>query len=42
MPSAKKCIELTEKRVDANDANAIFQLGSMYLDGNEEFNRKKM
>ena len=32
---------MLERRVDSNDANAIYQLGAMHLVGDEELNIKK-
>jgi tetratricopeptide (TPR) repeat protein len=34
--STKECIAMMEKRVDANDAEAILQLGKIYLNGDED------
>jgi tetratricopeptide (TPR) repeat protein len=40
-PSAKEHIKMLEKRVDANDANAIYQLGNKYFEGDEVCGIKK-
>jgi hypothetical protein len=41
LPSAKECTAMLEKRVDANDAEAICELGHLYLDGVEPRSIKK-
>jgi TPR repeat protein len=40
-PSAKECIEMMQKRVDSNDADAINQLGQLYSYGDECYSIKK-
>jgi hypothetical protein len=39
--SPKECIEMIEKRVDANDAGAIYQLATLYLHGDGDLSIKK-
>jgi hypothetical protein len=40
-PSVKEFMKRLAKRVDANDAYAICQLGGMYFDGDEDYGVKK-
>jgi tetratricopeptide (TPR) repeat protein len=40
-PSVKEFVKRLEKRVDANDASAICQLGTKYFEGDEECGVKK-
>jgi TPR repeat protein len=41
MPSEEEFMEMMKKRVDANDADAILQLGMSYFSGEERFSIKK-
>jgi TPR repeat protein len=40
-PSAKEYVKMMKKRVGANDADSIIQLGMSYLDGSENLSIKK-
>jgi TPR repeat protein len=41
MPSFKECIDMYEKRVDANDSEAMCHLGMSYFEGDEVVSIKK-
>jgi hypothetical protein len=41
MPFSKEFVKMMQKRADANDADAIYQLGDIYLNGDEEYSITK-